>query len=341
MLKFLNKYKKFIIAFSFAYVYILVVLLAPSKFTATTPGEINNVEMQYVIEDVEIPNNFNVVSVYSWKEITIFQKWLIQNNQRYALRKQTDFEQNLSLAEYNLQGRISNQSSHDNAVIAAYTKASKVNNDIKIDYKLNSLTVYYTTNPDLKIGDEIIEINNREINTNSFEDYLTELSIYNEINPNQIFGKNLNLRVLRNGEQVILTHKLDEGIVFYPNYEIIKTTPSYEGLREQINRGGPSGGMIQALAIYSGLLNISYKDIVVAGTGTINTDNSFSVGRIGGLIQKYFTITDNKVDVFIIPTSHYLEIPDEIKNDFTHIIMVDDFDDLISEFIAIYGDYND
>lgn len=342
MLKLLNKYKKVLIAASFAYIYLLALLLAPSKHTAITPGEVNNINDQYVINEIDFNNNFNVVSVYSWHEITVFQKWLIENNPRFDVREQTSYEQTLSIAQVNRQGAISNNSSHNNAIITAYKYASLKDSTIKINYDLTSLTVYATNNSELKIGDEITKINNKVINTNSYEDYLKSFNIYNENSDNVIFNHDISVTIFRNDEEIVLNHSKLETIIFYPNYTITSTSPEYSGLSEKINRGGPSGGMIQALAVYSALLSISYDELKIAGTGTINTNNNNTVGRIGGIVQKYFTVKDNKMDIFIIPSSHFSDIENVIKDsDSIEVILVDDFNDLITNFVNIYGEHND
>src|SRR5690554_660318 len=342
MLKIIKKYKKFLIAISFAYIYLLIVLLTPSKHIAITPGEVNNVDDIYVIEGVDIDSNFNVVSVYSWPEITVFQKWLINNTNRYELRPQSNYEQTLSRAELNLQGRISNDSSHNNAVITAYEYAKLIDNKISINYNLKSLTVYATNILDLKIGDEIIKINNTLVSGKSYQKYLEIFDLYDENYNNRFNAKDLTLTILRNEEELTIDVVNNNQVIFYPNYEIKSTTPSYEGLREKINRGGPSGGMIQSLAIYSSLLNIKYNDLKIAGTGTIDTNLDFTVGRIGGIVQKYYTVKDNKIDIFIIPSSHYSEIEDIIKeSDKVLVVTVDSFQDLITKFVNNYGDNND
>lgn len=342
MLKIIKQYKKFLIAISFAYIYLLIILLSPSKHIAITPGEVNNVDDIYVIEGVDFDSNFNVVSVYSWPEITVFQKWLINNTNRYELRPQSNYEQTLSRAELNLQGRISNDSSHNNAVITAYEYAKLIDNKININYNLKSLTVYATNNLDLKIGDEIIKINNILVTGKSYQTYLEQFDLYDENYNNRFNAKDLSLTILRNEEEITIDVVNNNQVIFYPNYEIKSTTPSYEGLREKINRGGPSGGMIQSLAIYSSLLNINYNNLKVAGTGTIDTNLDFTVGRIGGIVQKYYTVKDNKIDIFIIPSSHYSEIEDIIKeSDKVLVVTVDSFNDLITKFVNEYGDNND
>src|SRR5690554_7951572 len=79
MLKLIKKYRKFLIIISFAYIYVLVALIAPRGFYALTPGEINSTNNVFEIENTNFDNDFNTISVYSWRNITVFQKWLINN----------------------------------------------------------------------------------------------------------------------------------------------------------------------------------------------------------------------------------------------------------------------
>lgn len=341
MLKIIKKYKKFLICISFAYIYLLILFIAPSNYLALTPGELTNVKSMYEIEDVKINDNFNTVSIYNWYEITVFQKWLITNNDRFEVREQSDYEKSLSRYEQNLQGKISNISSHKNAVITAYTYANKIDSNITIDYNLESLTVYATSNKELRIGDEIIEINNKKIDTKNYQEYLEQLSLFDQNNSNRIQSNNLTLKILRKNVEIIINQNELKTIYFYPNYNILETTPKYDGFKDKSNHGGPSGGMIQSLAIYSSLLNINFGNLKIAGTGTIDTNTNNTIGEIGGIIQKYYTVKDNKVDLFIIPTAHLNDIKDIIKpKDKITVITVDTFDDCINKVVEVYGDKN-
>ncbi len=98
------------------------------------------------------------------------------------------------------------------------------------------------------------------------------------------------------------------SFLFYTKYVIYNAYPAYAlpGLNSTV--GGPSGGMLQTLSIYVSLLNINIPDVVIAGTGTINS--SGTIGRIGGIVQKIYTAEYNNVDVFFIPKSHYDDVKD-------------------------------
>lgn len=332
MLKFLNKYKKIIIIFSFVYIYLLLILIFPSKKQVLTPGEATKVNNIYNIENIEINENFNTLSVYNWYNVTIFQKWITENNLRY---NQSDISKTLTRKDIKLQGKISNDSSHNNALITAYTYASKKNSNIYINYQLKSLTVYNTNNDKLLIGDEIISINDETINTNSYEDYLTNLNIYNE--NRYLMNNNLNIEVLRKDEKLNIILNKDEFILFYPKYEIIDSNPLYKGFKENLNVSGPSGGMMQTIALYYSLLNKDLGNLKIAGTGTIETNNSYSVGNIGGEVQKYFTSLNYKMDYLFLPKDNYNDLKLEVGNfdKSIKVYPVITFDDLIEQLEVI------
>lgn len=327
MLKLLNKYKKWIIIFSFVYIYIILMLLAPSGYRALTPGEIDSTKDQYQIEGVDFNNDINTIAVYSWNELTIFQKWLIEKNTKFSVSEKYD----LSRKDDIKQGRISLESSNDNALITAYEYANKKDSNISIDYSLVGFTVYSTNTEKLEIGDVITTINDKPIESNNFEDYLTSLNLYDK-SRNVIESKeDYNVTITRSDDKtdkIALTK--DEKIQYYPKYIINSSTPKHDNTKSKLNVGGPSGGAMQTLSIYTALLKIDLKGLKIAGTGTIETNNSSSIGRIGGLVQKFYTVKSAKVDHFIVPKSQYEEIKNLNKNIKFKIHAVETFDDLIT-----------
>lgn len=332
MLKILNKYKKWLIIGSFLYVYLILILVSPSGYSATTPGEISNTGDIYNIEGKTFNDNINTVVVYSWHEITTFQKWITENNSKYNVEELSEYESTLSSKELRLQGKISNDASHLSAIITAYKYAAIKDKSIKIDYTLDGFSVYATNNSNLKIGDVIISIDNLPLNTNSYEDYLTTLNLYDSNRPNSFTTNDLKkIIVLRDNNQLEIELQANSYIYHFPKYSINNDTINPKiTIQPEKNVGGPSGGMIQTLSIYVALRNIKI-DSKVAGTGTIQLDNDANVGKIGGLVQKFHTVTNNKVDIFIIPKSQYHEIESLVTNKTKfEIFQVENFDDVVS-----------
>jgi PDZ domain-containing protein len=93
-----------------------------------------------------------------------------------------------------------------------------------------------------------------------------------------------------------------------------------------LHEGGPSHGAMLTLAIINkltpgGVLN----GHLAAGTGTIDLDGS--VGRIGGIEQKAYTVSRTNADVFFVPSTQY---EDARKGSLTlNIVPVDHIDDIL------------
>lgn len=334
MIKLLNKYKKLIIMISFAYIYMLVILLVPSGFSLITPGEISSINNVYEIEGIEFTNNFNTVSVYSWHDLTVFQKWAVNKNKYYDLYEQPAADKNLSLTDIVKQGNISKQTSHEQAIIAAYEKAHEKDSRIKIDYTFEGLVIYNNYGKFTNIGDLVVGINGVTIDSvPNYNDFL--LLAYDEVvvgSGNYKLKQNMKL-TLANGTEIQTDYVGNEYMYFMPKFKIDSTTPKYIEKVDKRNVGGPSGGAMQALTIYSALLNLKVPDEKIAGTGTIEL-MGYKVGKIGGLKQKYYTVIDNKVDVFFVPKAQLSLLDDLLNTTNIKVVGVDTLDEIIEE---LYG----
>lgn len=346
MLKILNKYKKWIIIFSFVYIYIILMLIAPSKYSLLTPGEIDTTKDKYSIVDnlnnkIEFNNDINTISVFSWDRLTIFQKWIVSGNSRYDLYEDSDLEKSLSRKEKNLQSKISYNSSQDNAVIVAYENANKIDQNVKINYDLLGLTVYSSNSLNkINIGDLIIGVNNTQIkNDTNYLDYLKENNVLSS-RYDSLISSNNNYEVLvitdfdktksiEIQEQKRIRLSSEDVIQYFPTYNINETTPVYKGFTKPFNVGGSSGGAMQTMAIYTALLNIDLGNNKIAGTGTIEPDSNNTVGQIGGILQKFHTVKKAKVDYFIVNSKDYEDIINLDKNLKFKIIKVNNFNDII------------
>ena len=70
-----------------------------------------------------------------------------------------------------------------------------------------------------------------------------------------------------------------------------------------LHEGGPSHGAILALTLIDQLTPCGVTNgHHVAGTGTIEPDGS--VGPVGGLVQKAYTVSRTNADVFFVPASN-------------------------------------
>jgi Lon-like protease len=304
MLKLLKQYKKILIILSFPYIYLMLVLTAPTELAVTAPGGLNQVDEQIVLEGIEMSDNFNTVYVYSYYPLTPFQSWLLAGDETMDINLMTERQKDTSMRDDYLQGQVSKHVSLKTALIQAYELASLEDHSIEIDYHYAGLYVYYRPSriAELEIGDEIVEINGESYLDYAHEDFIL-LAYQDEVS--------FKIKRTHNEEISYVTVDYtyidsDSRMIFYPNYTIVSAVPAYTfpGLDSVV--GGPSGGLVNTLTIYVSLLGLNIGDLVLAGTGTIEMDGT--VGRIGGITQKIYTAIYENVDIFFIPESHFSEI---------------------------------
>ncbi len=306
MLTLLNHYKKIITILFLPYLYILFILVMPTSKQIVAPGDLTPMNETVQIEGIEMTKGFNTIYVYSYSPMTPFQGLIANLDPSIEIDELTYREKDTSGRDNFLSGQVSKLSSLQIAVIKAYELASEVDESIVINYHFEGLMLYYRPSRlnELKIGDEILSINGEDYSLHDEESF-TELSRLREATLS-VRRKNGNAY-----EYHTISYKLTEDeptLLYYPNYAIDHAVPSFSlpGLESVI--GGPSGGMIQTLSIYTSLLNINIGDTKIAGTGTIEMDGT--IGRIGGIRQKIYTAKYRKTDLFFIPESHKNEIID-------------------------------
>ena len=205
---------------------------------------------------------------------------------------------NESVKEINYRNKILLENSINNAKYAAYKEAGK-----KINIVSKKTVVIGTTlDNGLKIGDEILKINNKEVeNINTIKNEISNLNIGDKINllikRNQK-NKNVEIEIKKSGKSKII------GTMVVTNYEY-KTNPKIK-LNFKPSESGSSGGMMLALTIYSA---ISGDDLLkgrnIAGTGTIDINGD--VGEISGIKYKIIGAHNNKMDIVLVPSANYKE----------------------------------
>ena len=126
----------------------------------------------------------------------------------------------------------------------------------------------------------------------------------------------------------------------YEKYEIIEKNANPQYTVYKTNTLGPSGGLLQTLAIYSELINtdLTYGK-KISGTGTISVNGN--VGSIGGVGQKVVTAIRENADVFLCPKANYDEAYKMYKSipnhERMHLICVETFQDALNELGELYG----
>lgn len=358
--KFSKSLKFKIVSIAILVLYIVFILGCTIKVDKEiiTPGVLNNPSEFITIGDIENneitydKGNINTIGVYVTYRPTLFQ-YLISQNNTFSIYDY-DLSSDLSPKDQYLRGKELKMLSIESAIITAYTKASNIDSNIKIDYDFKGLIVSanlptsYTK--DVMIGDIIIGV---EVDENYYpltNDVSYLVSLINDcFNSNEEFK----FRILRGEETLTIPFKWNEsgslGLEIKPKYEIKSTYPTYIIDNDTVfNSTGSSGGMMLTLSIYNSLLPTDYtKGLIICGTGTV--DDLGNVGAIGGIRQKITTSQLYKADIFFCPYSddqssseyqNYLDALDEynkIKNPTFKLIKVKSFDDILSA-LESYGE---
>lgn len=182
----------------------------------------------------------------------------------------------------------------------------------------------------LEPGDVVLTVNGQQV---------TDVASAGEAIGRTPRGQKVNVTVRRKGEEksFALTPRYEGeralvGIVLSRGFEFpVKVNFALDGI------GGPSAGMIFALAIYD---EMTPGDLTggkkIAGTGTI--DEQGTVGPIGGIRQKMIGARSDGAEYFLAPSANCDEVTGHIPEGL-QVVKIDSLSDAISsvEQIASTG----
>lgn len=189
----------------------------------------------------------------------------------------------------------------DNAIISAFNETN-----YQVNITKNLLKVIYITDKaqtDLKIGDEVLTVNDIEINDfNLIKEYINTLEENDEITikvkkDNKVYNRKA--KVYKEKDNT-----LKIGIAFHEVYEYETEIPVKIKMKD--NESGSSGGLMMSLAIYNALVR---EDITkgrnIVGTGAINKEGK--IEEISGIKYKLIAAEKNRADIFLCPHENYKE----------------------------------
>ena len=221
----------------------------------------------------------------------IIPNWDLEKISSYQISDETTEE----IYERN---RLMLENSIDNAVYVAYKEAKKT---IEVKSKKTEVLAK-TLKSKFKIGDEILEVNDKKI------DNVSEIKqIINEKN----VGDEIKFKIKRNNKEKEINVKVREenktkliGVIITTDFEY-DIDPKID-IKFKTKEAGSSGGLMMALSIYT---KITKEDIVkgrkIAGTGTIEGDGT--VGEIDGIKYKIMGAANNNIDIVLVPKENYKE----------------------------------
>lgn len=350
--QFLNKIKngsigyRIVIGFILLF-YISIILMAVIKtdYYMTTPGTVYSVSSVIEIDSDYTSGKVYTVSVFEKQRISILNYLIASLERKVEVDKLP--ENTMSKHDEDIKGLILKQTSINASIIVAYKEAQKNDDSIQIDSQLLGLVVcskVEDVDKDIHLEDIITHVNETQITSFTQLQTIIKDAVNNNV-------KTVEITVLRDGKidgkinddaSKLESHKLNISldkfsIGILPYYDIIEdnTKPSFEINKNNVQ--GPSGGLMQTIAIYNALTN---KDItkgkIIMGTGTIDVDGN--VGIIGGEKQKLITADLYNADIFFVPEDNYesaLEEYQRIKNPDFKLVKVKTFTDALAELERI------
>lgn len=260
---------------------------------------------------VEISNGYKSAGSFSMSYVSMMKGNIVFTLLSFALPNwdliATDkiTLENESVDESITRDKILLKQGLDNAIFASFKEAGKEINVTSVKEEIIYITKDAKT--DLKLGDIIISINEKEFNN------LEEIQKY--INTLQL-NDTVYFKVLRNDKEITckanvyeIENSLKIGISIIDKYEY--TTNPEVNIKFKDSESGSSGGLMTSLQIYNELVEEDItKGRKIVGTGTIDMEGN--VGEIGGIKYKLLGAEKNKADIFLCPIENYEEA-NEVK----------------------------
>ena len=314
------------------YKFLIIVLLLFVTMTyklpyyIDAPGGIIDVSKRIKIDEKNINGTMNFAYVLEMNA-TIPTYIISKINKDWDLVKKKEVLYNNETEE---EAKFRDQLSLKEALSdALYVGFKESNEEFKIkNNKVYVTHIYEEAKTDLKVGDQIIEVEGTKINN------IKELqNLENKQEGKKIILKviNNNIEYIRTAEYIKLEDKTIIGIALGQTFEIDSNHKI--DIDYKARESGPSGGMMMALTTYSYLTGEDLsKGKRIVGTGTI--DAYGNVGEIGGVKYKLIGAVKNKADIFLVPSGENYEEALKVKKEKKYnikIVGISNIKDAINE----------
>ena len=304
--EYIKQYYKIIII----YIVILALFLVKFPYYISAPGGLINTNDKIKTQDnFKFKGSLNmayVSEIHATIPTLIFSVF----NKDWDVEKETEVKNdNETIEEKNYRNKMLLEEANDISLLVAYKHSD-------IDYSITNNKVYVTyidemAETNLKIGDQIIKVNNKEIkDKNSLFEYISTKNINDKIT----------LEVIDiNGDKKIRKAKLINvldipkvGAVITETFDINSDKQITFNFKE--TESGSSGGLMMTLTIYGHLNQIDLTNgKTVVGTGTIDINGN--VGEISGIKYKLIGAVNKNANVFLVPKGDNYKEAKKIKNE--------------------------
>lgn len=278
------------------------------------PGGLIDVSKRLEVEDgYNMEGSLNLAYISEIKATIPTLIFAYFNDDWDIIKKEEVVASNETVEEIDYRNHLLLEEANQNAIMVAFDKAG-LDYEVK-NRKVNIIYIYEEANTDLKIGDQIISIN--DININSKEEALNVIKESND----------LTFKVINNGKEHTRKAKKTNiegvelvGVTVCETKEVI---PSKEvSINFKKSESGPSGGFMMALSIYNYLTPDDITNgLKIVGTGTI--DEYGNVGEIGGIEYKIKAAVKEDADIFFAPTENFEEAKKVVLEDDLDIELVE------------------
>lgn len=311
-----------------SFIILMILFTIELPFYIEAPGGIIDINDRIVIEEKSYSEgSFNLAYVSEIKATIPTLIYASLNKDWDILKKEEVIYDNETMEDEEYRSHLLLNEANNNAIIVGYTYAKK-----QISISNEHLYIIYVdekAETDLKIGDEILEVDGTKIIN---KEQLDSIILKKEV------GTNISLIVKRDGKEVNCFGKIRNvsgkkiiGVSLSKTSDI--TTNPEIIFKFKASESGPSGGFMMALSIYDALVD---KDITrgkkIVGTGTIDVNGN--IGPIGGVEYKIKGAVKEESDIFLVPDGENHEEAKKIieENDYDiQLISVKTFEDALNK----------
>lgn len=253
-----------------------------------------------------------------------------------VVRLDTVFGEGVGVDERDELNALMMQNSQKNAIAAALRELDK---EFESNVIVNSVLPNAPAAGLLQDGDLFLTVDGDPVASNeALREYISALDV----------GSTVVFEVLRDNKTIDIevetggsdgSNRSVIGVLLETEYEFpVEVDILLEGI------GGPSAGLVFALAIYELLTESDFTDgLTVSGTGTV--DDEGNVGAIGGVTQKLWGAKRAGSELFLLPETNCKDLPEKLPTNMSivpiktvgeAIAAISDFDrkSLVSNFVA-------